>query len=275
MVGAGKVRVQVAARLDFSREIKTNEKYDPESQVVRSERERTEKSDERSARPEGQPGTATNLPDRAAAAARTATTNNSREKLDHIKNYEIDKEVTRTETPHPRVERLSVAVVVDHAAPTEDGGDPVARSPEELQSYKTLVANAVGVDPTRGDQLDVANIRFAPVDALEPLDDAPKGWLEPPKLYYVLGGAALLLGLVIGLLVWRSRRKDETEPEPEEDLDAPEEPARSVQEQIREARADVLDKAMADVRATASVLTRWLEPPAGHRGLPGAGEEES
>lgn len=271
VVGAGKVRVQVAARLDFSREVKTNEKYDPESQVIRSERERTEKSDERNTRPEGPPGTATNLPDRQPNAARTATTNNSREKLDHIKNYEIDKEITRTESPHPRVERLSVGVVVDHAAPVDEGGDPVARSPEELASYKTLVANAVGVDTTRGDQLDVANIRFAPVEALpDAEDDAPKGLFEPPNLYFVLGGAALLLGLVIGFLVWRSRRKDEAEPEPAEDLDALEEIPPSVQEQIRVARADVLERAQADIRATASVLTSWLEPPAARPNQPSA-----
>ena len=43
--GRGHVRAQVAAELDFSRLVETEERFDPESQVVRSEREKLEKAE--------------------------------------------------------------------------------------------------------------------------------------------------------------------------------------------------------------------------------------
>ena len=42
-IGPGRVRAKVSARLDFSKTTQTEEKYDPDSQVIRSEREKSEK----------------------------------------------------------------------------------------------------------------------------------------------------------------------------------------------------------------------------------------
>ena len=115
-------RAQVAVELDFSRITETEETYNPESQVIRSEREKNEKSETQTNIAQGAPGTPTNVPDRAQASASNspATIPQSTERLDHIKNYEIDKRTRRLESPHARVKRLSVGVIV-HNLSDEEG----------------------------------------------------------------------------------------------------------------------------------------------------------
>ena len=56
LVGVGGVRAQVSARMDFSRILETEEKFDPDSQVARSEREQTEENQSETAPSEGAPG---------------------------------------------------------------------------------------------------------------------------------------------------------------------------------------------------------------------------
>ena len=62
VVGKGKVRAKISATVDFTKIEKTEEKYDPDSQVVRSEQRNAEKSS--SGGPAGVPGVASNLPDK-------------------------------------------------------------------------------------------------------------------------------------------------------------------------------------------------------------------
>ena len=59
--GDGNVRAQVAVELDFSRVTETEETYNPESQVIRSEREKNEKSETQTNIAQGAPGTPTNV----------------------------------------------------------------------------------------------------------------------------------------------------------------------------------------------------------------------
>jgi flagellar M-ring protein FliF len=157
--GVGHVRADVAANLDFSQTEKTEEKYDPKSQVIRSQQTQQEARNNE-AGPGFVTGVRANDPPAAASpmavvAATPARTGDSRSAI--TTNYEIDKTVTHTLGNGGRISRLSVSVVVDYK---NVNGVPVSRTPEELKKMQDLVAAAVGIDEQRGDQIVVQTIPF-------------------------------------------------------------------------------------------------------------------
>ncbi|MCA0422822.1 MAG: flagellar M-ring protein FliF [Proteobacteria bacterium] len=171
VVGRGRARVQVAAELDFNRIQQTAETFDPESRVVRSTQTRTEANSTAEGK-DGQVGVAGELPGGQKNDS-AAGTREQGQKNEEVINYEISR-TTRTETIEGgRLKRLSVAVLVDGTyAPQPNGGQTYTpRSAEDLQRIATLVRMGIGFDKTRGDQVEVVNLRFAeapPLPLTEP-----------------------------------------------------------------------------------------------------------
>jgi flagellar M-ring protein FliF len=114
---------------------------------------------------------------RPAGTDAAATPHDETRKSEEIVNYEISK-TTKTEVIEGgRVNRVSVAVLVDGTYGKNDKGDVTyqPRSKEEIDQIAALVRSAIGFDQKRGDQVQVVNLRFAetPVAPLA----APNGWL--------------------------------------------------------------------------------------------------
>lgn len=169
-VGMGKVKAQVTADINFDREVTNSEVYDPEGQVARS----VQTSTETEASKESEAGAATggdsvsvagNLPNGAAAAgASGAGTMDNREKSDEITNYEISKTVKNHVSESGRVNKLSVAVMIDgiYTEDAESGESKYTeRSKEELAKLEALVKSSVGFDAKRGDIIEVASMKFS------------------------------------------------------------------------------------------------------------------
>ena len=169
VVGPGHARVQVSADLDMARTTTSEEKFDPDGQVVRSTQTSGEKNAELKPSGAGGVSASQNIPGANGASGADKDSSNS-DKTDETTNYEISK-TTRTEVTEPgKVKRLSVAVAVDGiTAPGVKGkpGDYTPRSPEEMKRIESLVRSAMGFDTSRGDQVSVVNVRFdaAPTDA--------------------------------------------------------------------------------------------------------------
>jgi flagellar M-ring protein FliF len=265
VVGVGGVRAQVSARLDFSRTVETEEKFDPESQVARSEREKNEKSESDSRPSEGAPGGAANLPDRSAgnnSLAKTATSENT----DRVVNYEIDRTTRRVENPTPRVDRLSVAVVVDGARSLDENGNVVRtpRTEEEMESYRRIVGKAIGFDKGRGDQIEVAHVLFVqpaiPANLGDPLEEELS--LTNPAVLGGVGGFLLLAGAVTFVLM--RRRKSRLQEERRQQAAAADDSGRvkigrSLADRVEEVRRQAVEQTQSDVRRTATVLRQWIE----------------
>src|SRR4029077_9608246 len=84
-------------------------------------------------------------------------------KSEEIVNYEISK-TTKTEVIEGgRINRISVAVLVDGVYGKDNKGDIVyrPRTKEEIDQIAALVRTAIGFDQKRGDQVEVVNLRFA------------------------------------------------------------------------------------------------------------------
>ncbi|MBD88738.1 MAG: flagellar M-ring protein FliF [Deltaproteobacteria bacterium] len=266
VVGVGKVRAQVAADLDFSTVVETQEKYDPESQVIRSEREKLESSASQDKVAAGVPGAGSNLPDNFGGANQAAGGGSNAERSDHIKNYEIDKSTLRRETPHARVDRLSVAVVVDSGL----GADALA--PAVVDQMKSLVTKAVGLNTTRGDEVEVVAMPFAN-EALAANVVAPTGLdalLDPQMRTLVgLGAIALTLLVLVVAFLRRSRRLARQRRESDEreralfearlqEIAPSANELEAIHHEIDQLREVAVSNSGEDIRRTAIVIRRWI-----------------
>lgn len=175
IVGQGRVRVHVAAELDFNRVTQTSDTFDPNGQVVRSTQTKEESSSNAAAEKgvtvaTQVPGT---TPDPAGPTSKEAS-NTSEETV----NYEISK-TSRTEILEAgRLKRISVALLVDGVYATGTAGEVTyqPRSKEDLDRIAALVRSSVGFDEKRGDQVEVVNLRFAEAPAAVPLDGQKSGF---------------------------------------------------------------------------------------------------
>lgn len=204
IVGAGKVKAQVAADLDFTVTEQTQESYNPDLPAIRSEQ--TVEEENVGAGSNGVPGTLTNQPPQAgntvapaADAAGNAPRNSARRS---VRNYELDKTISHTRHQVGAVRRLSAAIVIDEKV-TRDAAGAVSSTPlsqAEMDKITALVKEAIGFDANRGDSVNVINAAFmAPPElvAAEPsLLDEPWIWDAGKQL---LGIVAVLLIIFVVL----------------------------------------------------------------------------
>lgn len=205
VVGEGKVRADVAADIDFSQVEQTEEKYNPQSQVVRSQQTSQENktaSIGNTPQQNGVVGARSNDPTTAQPAQ--VQQNNNDQRNATTTNYEIDKTVRRTVGGGGRVNRMTVSVVVDYK--TVDGVD-AARSPEEIQKLQELVQAAVGIDTNRGDAVVVQTMAFN-----KPAEEtaATAGFLDKNKSLVssaIKYAALVVVALLIFMFVIRPAKK--------------------------------------------------------------------
>ena len=151
IVGPGNVEVVVTSKMDFSREERTEELFNPEKQVARSEETLSEERENGGNRVGGAAG------DNAAQGVVRVgdASSSSRERV--ATNYEIDKVTKHVRGPMARLERISVAVVINshYKGKPEDENAVATVNEEELDNFKKLIQNAVGYNKERGDVVDI------------------------------------------------------------------------------------------------------------------------
>ncbi len=193
-MGRDRAMVRISATLDFAKVEKTEEFFDADEPVVRSEQVNQENSGPLTNG--GIPGVESNLQGVAltGADAVAASSRNSR-----ITNYEISKTVSRVVNPVGTISNLSVSVLVADrtAAAGADGTTaPQPRSAEELSGIETMVAKAIGLVPERGDMISVVSMPFVDPQTTEPLPGdsgtIPTLYQFLPLLKYGLVGLAAL-----------------------------------------------------------------------------------
>jgi len=209
VVGKGKVRAKVSAVVDFSRNETTEEKFDPEGQVVRSEQKQNEKSTTVGAG--GVPGVASNLPGKTTVAA--TPSQGQSEKQSQTVNYEMTKITSRTVNAPGLVKKLTAAVLVDGIYTPQQGSKEMKytpRSEEDVRRYEELVRETVGFTESRGDQIKIVNMPFEVVareeEALPPKTQilemaAPAARYALPLLSVILLVVFVLRPLALSLSV--------------------------------------------------------------------------
>ncbi len=206
LVGAGRVRAEVVADIDFTYIEETRESFDPARAVVRSEQISEDRTSGIGAVAGGIPGALSNQPPEAAGAAETAVAAESEQvepqnsSRSSTRNYEVDRTIRHTRPNSGAIRKLSVAVLIDDT-PAEDAEARSALSDVDVERYTALVKEAVGFSEVRGDSVVVLNEAFraeAPIEEAEP----PALWERPAlrdALKQVLG-AILVLAIAFGII---------------------------------------------------------------------------
>jgi flagellar M-ring protein FliF len=208
LVGVGKVRAQVALTMNAEQVEETQEIYDPENQVVRSEQSSETPAGEGLAR--GVPGALSNQPPATDGDAPPAGTLGPGAAgaadddpapamaTDVTRNYEIGRTIRHLQQPPGGIQRLSVAVVVDQKRVTGPDGEvqQVAYDADELDRMGELVRQAVGFDEARGDSVSVVNAAFTDPGAFDSDVEGPS-FLDRVDV----NGSLRTLGTVVVLLL--------------------------------------------------------------------------
>lgn len=186
IVGPGNARVQVAATINFDRVERTTQSVDPERQALVTEQ-----------KAEIIPG-----PEGGAGSSNIANA------------YEPTRSVETVSGAIGGIRRLTVAVLVnERPVPVTASGEgddasvpqTAPRSDAELAQIAALVRAAVGADSTRGDQVSVVSVPFAPPMAID--EPAPTAWERLEQVQRpVTTILALLLAAAVGLVAVRSLR---------------------------------------------------------------------
>lgn len=173
VVGQARVIAKVDVALNNKQISSVEELVDADKTAVRSVTSEEETLDGSRTNPSGVPGTRSNLPGTDNNANSQAGFNQNVKKELKTTNYEVPKTVRNIKEGGGSIDRISVAVLVDGTFQTtkkSDGTEEtkwVARTPEEIQKYETLVKSAIGFNSSRGDSVKIENIQFAQEDFSE------------------------------------------------------------------------------------------------------------
>lgn len=198
-MGTDKAMVRVTATIDFSKVEKTEEMFDPEEPVIRSEQVSQEASG--TTANGGIPGVESNLQGNVQSSSTTYPPSSSNTRTT---NYEISKTVSKIVNPVGTLTQLSVSVLVADKEEKDDKGNVTqsSRPPEELASIRNMISAALGLIPQRGDQINVISMPF--IEAPAGVDDQKTlvaesiyQYLPIIKIALVSLGALLLYFLLI------------------------------------------------------------------------------
>jgi flagellar M-ring protein FliF len=201
-IGQKRSAVRVASVMNFDANSTETKSFAPQG-TVRSEQ--TERESYNGSGPPkqnavGVPGTTTNVvPTYQGTQQQTGNSRYSKAKA--TRNYEITESTAKHIDAPGKVQRLSVAVLVNvpATAPATTGanGQPVyAVAPADVQKIRNVVAAAAGIDANRGDQISVEAIAFAPPAEIPGGRYATGGQALPGIPNGTLIAILLILGLV-------------------------------------------------------------------------------
>jgi flagellar M-ring protein FliF len=159
-LGAGHVRARAAVTMNTDEIRETEESFDPNQQVLRSQQTTSDKSVNTEANPNT--SVANNLPN--ANANQNNKSGSSDDREEETDNYEIGKRVRVVSQTRPRVSRISLAVMVDGSFSKDKSGKEVWKPLDdaEIERISTLAKTAIGYDKARGDEVNVVSMRFMP-----------------------------------------------------------------------------------------------------------------
>lgn len=166
VLGPGQALVRVAAEINFDTLTRTEERYDPDGQVIRTQTKDEENTDSTTATLNAPAGLSANsATDTNQPSATPPVTNTKNRKNTSTVEYEVGKITSSMNQAAGGLKRLSAAVTI--AARYEGTGKDrklINRTPEEIEKLRRVVIGAVGIqlppEGNRGDTLTVEELPF-------------------------------------------------------------------------------------------------------------------
>jgi len=184
VLGAGHAVVRVNAEMDPTTRSSESETYDPKKTVTL----RRDASKETYDTDGTADGGVVSVPEPVADG--TATGTGSYDKSESNEEYGVTRTVDKSSVLPGALKRLTVAVVLDTRSPGPS-----------RQVVEDLVANAVGLDPDRGDTISVALAPFS-TEAAPAAAPAARDWVRTGTMAF-----AVLLLLVVALAFFKAARR--------------------------------------------------------------------
>jgi flagellar M-ring protein FliF len=189
VLGVGNAVVRATTELDFQQIEKTEEKFNPDEQVVRSEQQ---------------------LEGRSAAvdSLNYPATNSNSENRNKITNYEISKTVEKIINNGGGIKRMTVAALINGTTKVveKDGAPTLEYTPrpqEQMLQLNQIIKNSVGYNPTRSDQVTVENIQFDITSEQEELERL-RGTDLPLTTEEIIEKVLIVLAML--LAIWMIRK---------------------------------------------------------------------
>jgi len=244
VVGPEKITTQISADIDFNQTEQTEEIFDPDSQVIRSEK----------------------IDEESNIGVKPWKSLKANENI----NYEINKITRRTISPVGKIKQLSIAVMVDGTY--DKTNKYVPRNAIEMLQYGRIVERAVGYDEERGDKIEVVNIPFDGVlikDEEKTMDKSTKWGFGVPMVFWAVTLIFMLILLVLlikSLIAW-IRAAGAKKPKgsvPYSPKDAEEEVVEQAEKIVsapikEDFRKAVQDYARKEPTHTAELMRKWLK----------------
>jgi flagellar M-ring protein FliF len=177
VVGEGKVTAKVAVKMDFTQSVTTKTNFDGENTAVLSEVRNVQKIAGSRPSPQGIPGARSNLPGEKPQPGIPETKNNVDKEL-YTRNYNVPSVVTRSSNPVAKLNKMSVAVMVDGKripmmdkngnSILNDNGIAktkyVAWTANEIKNFEEIVVSSLGLSTAKGDSIVIRNMEFIQED---------------------------------------------------------------------------------------------------------------
>jgi flagellar M-ring protein FliF len=267
VAGRGKVRARVSSTFDFTRSERTEETFDPEGVVVRSEQKSTEKTMSGMIASAGIAGTASNLP--GGGGAQLSPSQGQSQKQDEMINYETSKTITRVVESPVTLQRLTVAILIDGILPSqkasiENAEQYAVRTEDDMKYYEDIVKKTIGFTDDRGDEITVNVMPFEQV-AVPEMAEAKKDYM-PIILTSMKYVVPIIIFLIIYMIVLKPLLKAITTAVPQRTASVAtalsgEEPAAELALQPKEAGVEkqVIEWASGNPREAATLVKGWME----------------
>lgn len=198
VVGEGQAVVRVTAMLNRQMSEQNRKSFNPDEQVVRSQKESSENRSSSDSNAQGVPGTASNTPGANPATAQGASNpKDSASRNESTVNYEISSITEHKVIPSGGIIRISVAAIVGGSFATPgDAASFQPRSKPELNTLQGLIEKAIGFDEDRGDSVEIQSLPL--LDIAGNQDEEALSAQENKAFYlelarYGLAGLAMLL----------------------------------------------------------------------------------
>ncbi|WP_068316728.1 flagellar basal-body MS-ring/collar protein FliF [Polycladidibacter hongkongensis] len=222
-LGVSNFEVSVAASVNTDNQRISETSYDPESRVERSFKVVRENESSQNASLETPTTVEQNLPEEEVDAQSGERSSAQNERREELTNYEISSRTVETIFDDYRVEKLSIAVLVNRERlveelsssgqtslakgdATAEGEQAVAREipvdlTDKIAEVEGIIAAAAGIDAKRGDEITVTAVNFlTPSNQLVEIPEPTLTEMLNRNLGTLVNAAAILV--VTLMIIW-------------------------------------------------------------------------
>lgn len=206
VLGIGRAVVRVSVDVDTTSQSVTEERFDPDGQVLRNSTITEDTNVASETRNNPTVGVTANSPGAATGEPATPPVTNSQQtRKSRTEAYEIGRSTINTVRNAGEIRRVTAAVFVGmRATGTGTARQTQPRTPQEIETLRQMVVNALGVVPERGQTLDqivsVQEVDFAE-DPIVAEAGAMAGDSQLTK-WFDLGQKGVVVLLAIGAFVY-------------------------------------------------------------------------